>query len=182
MNFIKYSFFFLCFILTFPISAQSSGGGGGDDDCPQECDDLGTDDCGYCGIYCGCTDPSATNYSSSATIDDGTCTYDPDPYYGSFQSSAAQLKTNYYENPKELSSQIYPNPNNGSFELKIKAPYTHQATVSIYDLQGNQVFSTDLLVFKGVFTKQLDLKLPQGIYLLHTTLGNYKTKQKVIVN
>ena len=39
----------------------------------------------------GCTDPSAENYNSSATVDDGTCTYPPAPVLGCTDETA----TNY---------------------------------------------------------------------------------------
>ena len=42
--------------------------------------DGNPDNCGnpnkYCGLRFGCTDPAATNYNPSATVDDGSCTYD----------------------------------------------------------------------------------------------------------
>lgn len=42
----------------------------------------------------GCTDPNANNYNPNATVDDGSCTYDPKPIYGCTDPTA----TNYDPN------------------------------------------------------------------------------------
>ena len=41
----------------------------------------------------GCTDPTATNYNPNATVDDGSCTYAPDPLISSLVFIDANLTT-----------------------------------------------------------------------------------------
>jgi hypothetical protein len=41
----------------------------------------GTNGGGTTEVY-GCTDPTANNYDSTATVDDGSCSYDPNDVYG----------------------------------------------------------------------------------------------------
>ena len=59
-------------------------GGGGIADGACDCDGNIIDDCGVCGggnsSCSGCTNNNATNYDSTATIDDGTCLFDQVAY------------------------------------------------------------------------------------------------------
>lgn len=43
----------------------------------------------------GCTDPSANNYNAAATVDDGSCTYPPDPTYA-FSSTVTDNVANAF--------------------------------------------------------------------------------------
>ena len=52
----------------------------------------------------GCTDPNATNYDPTATVDDGSCTYAP-PTSG--LSPYCDLLTYHFMNPAEVPSSIY---------------------------------------------------------------------------
>ncbi len=69
--------------VSLTVTAGSTGGGGDDEDPP-------------CTINCpptpvlGCTDPSATNYNSSATQNDGSCTY---PVTGCTDSNASNYNS-----------------------------------------------------------------------------------------
>ena len=59
-------------------------GGGGIAEGACDCDGNILDECGVCGggnsSCSGCTSSNATNYDSTATIDDGSCMYDQDGY------------------------------------------------------------------------------------------------------
>jgi len=66
----------------------------------------------------GCTDPDALNYSSEATIDDGSCMLLRDQYIGSFNITTSNCSaTDFWEN---ISVDIEADPNNGAgITLKI---------------------------------------------------------------
>lgn len=72
--------------------------------------------------------------------------------------------------------KLFPNPNNGVFELTI-ADNTEDINVEIYNLVGLTVKSLQL---KGA-TNQIDISaLPRGIYTLHITVNGKNTIKKII--
>tara|TARA_R100000541_G_scaffold42454_2_gene49769 strand:- start:1004 stop:1711 length:708 start_codon:yes stop_codon:yes gene_type:complete len=64
-------------IANIAVTVEPCGGGGGTE--PDDCNDP----CAQFFGGCGCTDPTAINYDSTAGVDDGTCCYnDADPGSG----------------------------------------------------------------------------------------------------
>ncbi len=70
---------------------------------------------------------------------------------------------------------IYPNPNNGQFNITIDGDET--ALIEVYDLMGKQVFNSAMnkTVNKIDITSQ-----SKGIYLVKVTVGNDVFTEKVI--
>jgi hypothetical protein len=65
--------------------------------------------------------------------------------------------------------ELFPNPNNGSFELSgyVKTSAT-TVKMDIEDMTGNILFSDDLSVSSGIFNKQINKcnNLPPGLYIV----------------
>lgn len=77
-------------------TACCPGDGGACSEVPAV-DCTGTSIFGTCGaIVCGCTDPSACNYDSSATNDDGSCAYPPSVSLGCDISFASGSKCGFF--------------------------------------------------------------------------------------
>lgn len=77
--------------------------------------------------------------------------------------------------------KLFPNPNNGSFNIQFSNVYSNSAKVSVYDLLGKQVFyklyQQELNLEKNI---QLD-NVQTGIYLLKITDGDRETVKKIII-
>jgi uncharacterized protein (TIGR02145 family) len=70
-------------------------GGGGIAEGTCDCDGNVIDECGVCGggnsSCSGCTNANATNYDSTATIDDGSCMYNQEVYDGAYAAGVASV-------------------------------------------------------------------------------------------
>ena len=76
---------------------------------------------------------------------------------------------------------LYPNPNNGNFNVRFSNDKSPNIKVSVYDLLGKQVFSK---VFDRElnFYKNIQLNNAQaGIYILKITDGDRETVKKIII-
>jgi hypothetical protein len=82
----------------------------------------------------GCTDPLANNYDATATVDDGSCTYDPDPILGCTDPTAFNYNPNATQDDGSCVPKVFgcmdPDANN----------YNANANVSdgscAYDIRG----------------------------------------------
>ena len=106
----------------------------------------------------GCTDPSAINYNPNATSDDGSCVYD----------------TTNIEESSLFEVTLYPNPNNGSFNLNLNRDINN-LKISIFNILGQEVFSENIVNYNATFKKNIDLDLVKGTYIV-----NVKTEDKTV--
>ncbi|MCS6903917.1 MAG: SBBP repeat-containing protein [Bacteroidia bacterium] len=83
-----------------------------------------------------------------------------------------------------IKAVIYPNPNKGSFMLKImtNADYTEKALIHIYNPEGKKILETEILLEPEQTSIAFnEPNLPPGIYLLHLAVGDRKIVEKVLV-
>ncbi|NQY30159.1 MAG: T9SS type A sorting domain-containing protein [Flavobacteriaceae bacterium] len=77
---------------------------------------------------------------------------------------------------------VFPNPSNGSFNVKLKSNSGNNISIIVYDIKGRVIFSkvyTDTINF----TQRVNLKSVQsGIYLVNVTDGHSKVVRKIIIN
>jgi hypothetical protein len=74
---------------------------------------------------------------------------------------------------------IFPNPTSGRFEITFSSSPLHQASVEIYNLQGNRVLSK---TFQNTTSATIDLTdQPKGIYLMKSCTGGASHNQKVCI-
>lgn len=62
--------------------------------------------------------------------------------------------------------QLYPNPNNGKFNVEYFSAMPGTTAISIYDLSGKMVFTTQLATSIGKNNQELDFNLSGGTYKL----------------
>lgn len=78
---------------------------------------------------------------------------------------------------------IYPNPNNGVFNLKFNLPEEGKIAVRIFDVNGKEVFSDKERKFKGEYNKEIDLtEFGNGTYIISIEQNDKSTVKKIIVN
>ena len=77
---------------------------------------------------------------------------------------------------------IFPNPSNGSFNVRLKSNSGNNISIIVHDIKGRVIFSkvyTDTINF----TQRINLESVQsGIYIVNVTDGHSKVVRKIIIN
>lgn len=76
---------------------------------------------------------------------------------------------------------LYPNPNNGNFDITFKANGSDDIRVNVHDIQGRQIFSQS---YKngGLFSENIQMShASSGIYLVTVESGNSKEIRKIVI-
>ena len=76
---------------------------------------------------------------------------------------------------------VYPNPNNGQFELKINPVEGEAIKVTIYNLVGELVYEEQLLSDRLITKINLE-QVSSGVYFMKLNYNNYETTKKIIIN
>jgi len=98
----------------------------------------------------GCTDPSAVNYSPNATQDDGSCIYD----------------NSDIEDNNILEINLYPNPNNGSFNITLNDNLS-SFNVSIINILGQEVHTEKIENYLVNSKQNINVDLVKGTYIVN---------------
>ena len=89
------------------------------------------------------------------------------------------------EQPAAPALTVYPNPNNGAFEIKLeRAAETASPATALYDLSGKKVrsFITQTATHNDKVTIEARMpNVPPGVYLLVVTIGERVYREKIIV-
>lgn len=76
---------------------------------------------------------------------------------------------------------LYPNPNNGSFNVKFTPNGTSDIKINVHDIQGRTIF-TKKFEAAGIFEENLQLPSVQaGVYLVTVENGASKTTKRIVV-
>lgn len=89
---------------------------------------------------------------------------------------------NVDENTLEI-SELYPNPNNGNFEFKVKCHRGSKKVIyaEILDIQGKLYYS-DSFIIENEYSVNINRSdLPKGFYILKISNGEYLTNKKLVV-
>ena len=76
------------------------------------------------------------------------------------------------------SLKVYPNPSKG--EITISSPDFSYEKIEVINLTGKKVFE-EIIDFPSKGTKQINLKLNAGLYILNLSKDNQKISKKLIV-
>jgi hypothetical protein len=93
-------------------------------------------------------------------------------------------KTDSKEMKNELSMQVFPNPNNGNFTIKIQTGVTttRKALIEIRDMQGRLIHALQTQNVNGSITEQIrKAGLTKGVYVVMYRLGDRGRSIKMIV-
>lgn len=79
--------------------------------------------------------------------------------------------------------RIFPNPNNGSFQVSYKALHNNILTISVLDLQGRVLYNRSVGKSAPDFSGSIQLKKsPSGLYLLRIIDGSTVSYHKFIID
>lgn len=83
---------------------------------------------------------------------------------------------------EELNSfAIFPNPNNGEFNVAFNSTSNSKINITVYDIRGRKVFN-NTYASSASFNKTINLgNVQSGMYILNITEGNKKVIKKIIV-
>ncbi len=76
---------------------------------------------------------------------------------------------------------IYPNPNNGNFNIQFTSNSSNEINVGVHDMRGREIF-TKTYTNNGLFNENLQLSNVQaGIYLVTIQDGSSKLTKKIVI-
>jgi subtilisin-like proprotein convertase family protein len=76
---------------------------------------------------------------------------------------------------------LFPNPNNGNFNLRFTSNSSNDIKVSVNDMRGRLVYDNSFQN-SGVFNQEINInKVQAGVYLVTVTDGEIKTTKRIIV-
>ncbi|ESU29046.1 fpp1 protein [Flavobacterium limnosediminis JC2902] len=76
---------------------------------------------------------------------------------------------------------IYPNPNNGAFNVQFESTSGNDIKINVYDVSGRIIFEKSY-PNTDIFNQNLQLNNPQaGVYLITVQDGSYKTTKRIII-
>jgi len=77
---------------------------------------------------------------------------------------------------------VYPNPNNGSFNIQFSSESENNVKISVHDLLGRTVFENKYDKTTSAFNENIQLKnVNSGVYLLTVVDGDRKEEKKIII-
>lgn len=110
-------------------------------------------------------------------------TADFNPWYITFDDFGVDDTTNWIginELASQESFEIYPNPNNGNFNIK-NFGNSKNTNVSILDIQGRAVLSEKMYFTNGT-QKQINLsKIERGVYVISISYNGVSEQHRVII-
>jgi len=88
-------------------------------------------------------------------------------------------------NPFSISSDIkvYPNPNDGIFNIEIEGLTGKNLDIRIFDLSGIQIYHKQETIFDTSPTLSINMEgIGKGMYIIQIISGDQICKNKIIVN
>lgn len=77
---------------------------------------------------------------------------------------------------------LYPNPNNGNFNIQFTSSSSNRVKIAVYDMRGRIIFENDY-ANQAVFNENIQLNNVQaGVYLLNVTDGDRKEVKRIVIN
>lgn len=77
---------------------------------------------------------------------------------------------------------IYPNPSNGNFNVDLNLTGTNEYRITVIDLQGRALMSTDLETISGKAVKELTLdNATSGIYFVQIEVNDHRVVKKLVI-
>ncbi len=79
--------------------------------------------------------------------------------------------------------KMYPNPNNGKFNLNFNLKNKADAEVTVYNMEGKQVYNEKLPNFSGDYNKAIDISSnSKGIYFVKIEQGKHTQVKKIVLD
>ena len=103
-------------------------------------------------------------------------------------NNTALTKNGAFELAEEISDveldnslNVYPNPSKGSFKVAVNTESTSNATVSVLNLLGQVVYTTEVENNNGLIYTEINKNFEKGVYLIKVEIENETKVNKMIV-
>ena len=74
---------------------------------------------------------------------------------------------------------VYPNPNNGNFNVQFGSMISEEVKITVYDIRGRMIFNKE---YQGVSTQEIQLSgIESGVYLVTAIAGQKKETKRIVV-
>ena len=124
----------------------------------------------------------ATSQSYTATVFPGNYTVMVTNTAGCSATSATFIATGIQEHVSATTLSVFPNPNNGIFDLSISTAAEQDYELNVYNALGQVVYAQKLSNVSGTLHKTVDIAINgSGVYLISLTDGKYRSVKKVII-
>ncbi len=79
--------------------------------------------------------------------------------------------------------KLYPNPNNGVFNIELISPEDRTLAISINNILGKRIYYKETALFNNSFSHEVHLNLAASVYILEIKLdGHLVRKERIIVH
>lgn len=130
-------------------------------------------------LIMGATGQSFTyslNGTYTVVVNDGGCVAASAPFVASATTGIAD------NDEAGQSLTVYPNPNNGHFNVSFNAAEKGTYTLLLINTLGQQLYSEVLKDLSGTYTKELSLgEYGKGVYMIALINGRNETVKKVVI-
>ena len=101
----------------------------------------------------------------------------------SLEKSGVKVSHEEADNLEIGSMKFHPNPSDGKFTLSFNVSEKGDTGISIYDINGKNVYSENLFNFEGTYKNEIDISgESKGTYFLKITQGNKMSTRKIILD
>ena len=95
----------------------------------------------------------------------------------------SQDETEEHIDSENFQIKVFPNPSDGIMKIAVKSDYDCNASVSIVDILGKTVYSSEIGIVKGQQDHSLDLShLPSGSYTLFIATDRVISHETIVIN
>ncbi|MFM7055086.1 MAG: T9SS type A sorting domain-containing protein [Bacteroidota bacterium] len=106
----------------------------------------------------------------------------PNYRLGALAGSPCDTLTNLNNvQPPDLKFKVFPNPNNGEFQISYQLPQNKQGRLEILDINGKLLWSRNLPAWSTTQKIIMDETIPQGFYLIRLSSDKNIATQKLII-
>jgi len=82
---------------------------------------------------------------------------------------------------KAINFMVYPNPNNGSFNVQYNSISDSKTTISVYDMRGRMIYNQDNAPSGGLLSQPVQLSAQAGVYIVNVAQGANKSSKKIVI-
>ncbi|HPE58630.1 MAG TPA: T9SS type A sorting domain-containing protein, partial [Bacteroidales bacterium] len=76
---------------------------------------------------------------------------------------------------------LYPNPNNGTFNIELKGQNIQNVSITIYNILGDVIYWEDQITLEGAYSSQLSIEADPGLYFIRVEGENLLINQKITI-
>jgi hypothetical protein len=82
---------------------------------------------------------------------------------------------------RSFDAVLFPNPNNGKFNVQISGPYSEKIELVVFDNNGKLIKKQTIKNFTGNYTETVQINLVRGAYTLQINTGKETLSRRFII-